>query len=102
MTLLGTLSPRRAVLALALAGAVAGFAAQAEELSVPANASSSAPSQRPERGARMTSVEQHFGAPSTRYPAVGQPPITRWDYPNMVVYFEFDRVIHAVLVSPAG
>ena len=25
-----------------------------------------------------------------------QPPITRWDYPAFSVYFEHDRVIHAV------
>jgi hypothetical protein len=28
--------------------------------------------------------------------AVEQPPITRWDYPAFSVYFEHDRVIHAV------
>jgi hypothetical protein len=54
---------------------------------------------RPARGDRMASVEHQYGAPSTRYAAVGNPPITRWDYPSMVVYFENDRVIHAVLVS---
>lgn len=57
---------------------------------------------RPERGMRMNAVEARYGAPATRYPAVGQPPITRWDYPTMVVYFEHDRVIHAVLVAPPG
>ena len=29
--------------------------------------------------------------------AVGEPPITRWEYRNMIVYFEYDRVIHAVM-----
>jgi hypothetical protein len=57
---------------------------------------------RPERGARMSAIEARYGAPAERYPAVGQPPITRWDYPGFVVYFEYDRVIHAVLVGPAG
>ena len=61
-----------------------------------------APSDRPENGMRMSDVEARYGAPATRYPAVGQPPITRWDYPGMVVYFEFDRVLHAVLVTGAG
>ena len=108
MAVSASLSPRRAALALAIAGLIAGVAAQADQLTMPATESSAtpaataAPVAHPERGARMTSVEQHFGAPSTRYPAVGQPPITRWDYPNMVVYFEFDRVIHTVLVAPAG
>jgi hypothetical protein len=57
---------------------------------------------RPANGARMSAIEQQYGAPVSRYPAVGQPPITRWDYPTMVVYFEYDRLIHAVLISPSG
>jgi hypothetical protein len=68
----------------------------------PARAADAPPGDRPARGARMGAVEQHYGAPASRYPAVGQPPITRWDYPSMVVYFEHDRVIHAVLVAPVG
>ncbi|HXQ31417.1 MAG TPA: hypothetical protein VN790_05570 [Steroidobacteraceae bacterium] len=60
------------------------------------------PGDRPANGTRMSAIEQHYGAPISRYPAVGQPPITRWDYPTMVVYFEHDRLIHAVLISPSG
>jgi hypothetical protein len=30
---------------------------------------------------------------------VGAPPITRWDYPNFSVFFEGDRVIHAVVTT---
>jgi len=52
--------------------------------------------QRPKSGQTMTSVESAFGAPSQRHAAVGEPPITRWDYPDFSVYFEHDRVIHAV------
>jgi hypothetical protein len=48
----------------------------------------------PSRGAStMTTVEKQFGAPATRHPTVGKPPITRWDYPNFSVFFEGDRVI---------
>jgi len=54
---------------------------------------------RPERGMKMDAVEARYGAPATRYPAVGQPPITRWDYPGFVVYFENDLVLHAVVTS---
>ena len=50
----------------------------------------------PSRGMPMKSVEERFGAPATRHNAVGQPPISRWDYAGFSVYFEFDRVIHAV------
>jgi hypothetical protein len=56
---------------------------------------------RPKPGMSMTAVESTYGAPSQRHAAVGgavaqQPPITRWDYPSFSVYFENDRVIHAV------
>lgn len=53
-------------------------------------------SERPPRGMSMKSVEARFGAPVNRQPAVGQPPITRWDYPDYSVYFEYQHVIHAV------
>jgi len=55
---------------------------------------------RPDPGMTMKTVEERFGAPQERHPAVGAPPITRWDYPAFAVYFEKDRVIHAV-VTPA-
>ena len=53
--------------------------------------------QRPVRGMSMASVEARYGAPTTREGAVGDPPISRWDYPAFVVYFEYDHVIHAVV-----
>lgn len=53
-------------------------------------------SERPARGVTMASVERTFGAPTRREGPVGDPPITRWDYPDFSVYFEHDRVIHAV------
>ena len=55
---------------------------------------------RPHRGQTMRQVEARFGAPERRYPAVGQPPITRWDYARFTVYFEFSRVVHAVVHAP--
>jgi hypothetical protein len=42
-------------------------------------------------------VESEFGAPVSRHAAVGDPPISSWEYQNMVVFFEYDRVIHAVM-----
>lgn len=56
-----------------------------------------APLKLPARGSTMTEVESSLGAPSEREPAVGNPPITRWVYPNFIVYFEKDRVIHCVV-----
>lgn len=51
---------------------------------------------RPLRGMSMQAVEARFGAPSQRRAAVGTPPITRWEYPEFIVYFEHSHVIHAV------
>jgi hypothetical protein len=50
----------------------------------------------------MDKVEAKYGAPSRRVPAVGggsaaQPPITRWEYPGFIVYFENNHVVHTVV-----
>ena len=55
--------------------------------------------ERPGKGATMATVEARFGAPQTRHPTVGEPPITRWDYAGFSVFFERDRVIHAVALA---
>ena len=54
---------------------------------------------KPKRGITMTQVEAKFGAPVTKHDAVGQPPITRWDYAGFSVFFEHDRVIDTVTTS---
>ena len=51
---------------------------------------------RPTRGMSMQSVESQFGRPSERRAAVGEPPISRWEYPGFTVFFEHEHVIHAV------
>ena len=56
----------------------------------------------PGRGATMVQVESRFGAPAVRHAAVGDPPITRWDYPQFSVFFEYDKVLHAVIVRGAS
>lgn len=53
----------------------------------------------PQRGASMTAVEAKFGAPANKSSAVGNPPITKWFYPNFVVVFEHDKVLHAVVTA---
>ena len=40
-----------------------------------------------------------FGAPANKQGPVGSPAITKWFYPNFVVVFENDKVLHAVVVS---
>lgn len=76
-------------------GTLTVSAAQADELKIPAETAAN----RPARGMSMEKVEATYGAPSNRVPAVGQPPITRWEYPGFVVYFENNLVIHAVGVG---
>ncbi|HSN71084.1 MAG TPA: hypothetical protein VLT59_06220 [Steroidobacteraceae bacterium] len=56
----------------------------------------SATVERPSRGMTMNRVESRFGAPARRIAAVGDPPITRWEYPGFIVFFEYDKVLHAV------
>ena len=54
-------------------------------------------SERPRRGMSMANVEARYGAPTARVAAIGDPPISRWEYPGFVVYFEYDHVVHAVV-----
>ena len=53
----------------------------------------------PTRGMSMSQVASKFGEPASKVPAVGKPPIARWEYPGFVVYFEQDHVIHSVVTS---
>lgn len=53
----------------------------------------------PVRGSTMSAVEQRFGAPSNKSSPVGNPPITKWFYPNFVVVFEHDKVLHSVVIG---
>ena len=89
MKLVGLLVP-----ALALVAALAS----AQNLDMTGGDPAAAPAERPSRGSSMSSVEARFGAPATRHAAVGDPPITRWDYAQFSVFFEHDKVLHAVLI----
>jgi len=53
--------------------------------------------QIPQRAVTMDQVKMQFGEPLDAKPAVGEPPITRWDYGNFTVYFEYNRVIESVV-----
>ncbi|MDH3638604.1 MAG: hypothetical protein OES09_09085 [Gammaproteobacteria bacterium] len=47
-------------------------------------------------------VLEKFGEPSERIPAIGNPPIARWKYPDYVVYYEWDRVIISIPIDGTG
>jgi hypothetical protein len=81
-----------AVLASGLAGAEtiavdSGIAVKESDVATPA------------RGMTMDQVATKFGAPVTKVPAVGKPPISRWEYPGFIVYFEANYVIHSVVAN---
>ncbi|OQX41372.1 MAG: hypothetical protein B0D82_02390, partial [Candidatus Sedimenticola endophacoides] len=46
---------------------------------------------RPSRGASMDQVRSRFGEPDQELPWVGEPPISRWVYPDFTVYFEKEQ-----------
>ncbi|MGD9843180.1 MAG: hypothetical protein AB7F79_06840 [Steroidobacteraceae bacterium] len=84
---------------LATFATLACASAWSEEVNLPANTSSEAPVAvtTPARGVSMSQVEARFGAPTQRNGAIGNPPITRWDYPNFSVFFEYQYVVHSVI-----
>ncbi|MDH5601951.1 MAG: hypothetical protein OEY78_11695 [Gammaproteobacteria bacterium] len=53
--------------------------------------------QLPGRGMTMETVQNRFGQALETYPAVGEPPISKWVYKDFTVYFESEFVIHAVV-----
>jgi len=93
------------VFACVLAG-VGPVAAQADTLQMhsvadaPPNSAAGVP--RPTRGMTMDQVRKQFGEPKQILPTVGtahtpRPPITPWVYDKFTVYFEYNRVVHAVV-----
>jgi len=51
-------------------------------------------------GLNMVSVRTTFGEPASEDDAIGDPPITRWNYPEYSVFFEYDLVLHSVIHRP--
>jgi len=52
---------------------------------------------QPTRGMTMDRVSARWGQPERSQGPVGEPPITRWEYPEFVVFFEHRHVVHAVV-----
>ncbi len=91
--------PNKFVLPLLLIGLGCSLSAAAEVVTVGNSYDQAAQRgiEMPANGMTMKRVERWFGTPIKKYPPVGNPPITRWEYPNYIVYFEYDRVITSVL-----
>ena len=73
--------------------------AYAEEIKIPVGAQSPELNKvaRPTKGMSKASVRSQYGEPNKENAAKGKPPISNWDYPEFIVYFENDHVIHSVL-----
>jgi len=66
-------------------------------LEVPAQSTTPTPQVLPNRSMNKAAVRRKYGEPTRSFPAVGDPPITRWDYPGFRVFFEYDLVLHSVV-----
>ena len=53
--------------------------------------------QLPVNGMSKDVVRSRFGAPAQTHAPVGEPPITRWVYPDYTVYFEHQNVLEVVV-----
>jgi len=87
----------RSVFVIALSLGLLG-AVNAQNLDLSGSRASSTFDQpgKPTRGMSQDSVRADYGSPRSMTDAVGDPPISRWEYAGFVVFFEHDRVIHSV------
>ncbi len=56
----------------------------------------------PRNGLTMEQVRQQFGEPASTVAAVGEPPISRWEYTGFSVFFENNLVLHSVIQHPVN
>lgn len=82
---------------LLLAALWAALPAHADTLAIPVGQQGSPNVSVPARGESQKAVLSRFGLADEEHPAVGRPPITRWDYRTFSVYFESGRVIDSVV-----
>nr|WP_288499743.1 phosphodiesterase [uncultured Pseudomonas sp.] len=87
------MNPSRLLLSLVL---LLPLAAQADTLTIPIGQQGADLTEVPQKGQSKRSVLERFGLADEEHPAVGKPPITRWDYREFSVYFEYDHVIDSV------
>ena len=86
---------RKAMSVAIIAAALISGSAIADTLLIESMEQSAAENS-PQRGLDKSTVNDNFGAPVSRHDSVGEPPISSWEYPDYVVYFENDLVLHTV------
>lgn len=91
------------LLCLLFGGALMASATTADELRIPvgSQASDKTDLAKPRQGTSKADVERQFGEPIEWTDAVGEPPISSWEYPDYIIYFEHDLVLHTVLKTTA-
>lgn len=76
---------------------VTTLSSQAQTLEIPVGEQGDQQlTQLPQTGESRRSVLERFGLADQEHAPVGQPPITRWDYREFSVYFEYDHVVNSV------
>ena len=76
---------------------VTTLSSQAQTLEIPVGEQGDPQlTQLPQTGESRRSVLERFGLADQEHAPVGQPPITRWDYREFSVYFEYDHVVNSV------
>ncbi|WP_066964119.1 hypothetical protein [Microbulbifer sp. Q7] len=76
--------------------ATATTSIHAETLEVPVGSQSSDTYVEQVRGLKKDEVTARLGEPLGIQGPVGEPAITRWEYPEFYVYFEKDVALHTV------
>jgi len=89
-------------LAAAILASLLSAGAQADTLRVERSVAAAPPNApegvlRPVRGMSQNRVRAQFGEPLQVVGPVGEPPITRWEYPGFTVVFEHQHVVHSVV-----
>ena len=87
---------------ISIVGALAAYPGAADPLTIPTpqKAAEAAFDGLPTRGLTPSQVRQQLGEPQQTNGPVGEPPISSWEYPDFLVYFEGNRVLHTVLKRP--
>ena len=70
--------------------------AQAETVEVPVGEQGYVSEANHLRGKKQDQVTQELGEPINIQGPIGEPAISRWEYADFFVYFEYDRVLHTV------
>lgn len=88
---------KKTTLLLLLVGCCASFGLSADVLNINGNRNVVQSFNTPTRGMTKEQVLSRFGEPQSRRAAVGDPPISRWNYSGYSVYFEHNIVLHSLI-----